>query len=245
MINFRSLFRKVLPSGSKKTLQKLMLGYHSYAPSFSSAGEDMILRHLIGAEKRNGFYVDVGAFHPVNSSNTYYFYLNGWRGINIDACPGSMTEFNKVRPRDTNLEAGVSDVNDELTYYFIDKNSSMNSFSKEFLIEIGMHESVKEEIKVPVYKLSQILDEHLPAGQTIDFLSVDVEGFDYNVLVSNDWDKYRARIVVVEDSYKDEGCSRVLDLLKSKDYEVCVKNVIILNKIAEYFLIDKKADFTH
>ena len=178
MINFRSLFRKVLPSGSKKTLQKLMLGYHSYAPSFSSAGEDMILRHLIGAEKRNGFYVDVGAFHPINSSNTYYFYLNGWRGINIDACPGSMAEFNKVRPRDTNREAGVSDVNDELTYYFIDKNSSMNSFSKEFLIEIGMHESVKEEIKVPVYKLSQILDEHLSAGQTIDFLSVDVEGFE-------------------------------------------------------------------
>ncbi len=205
----------------------------------------MILRHLIGAEKKNGFYVDVGAFHPVHSSNTYLFYLNGWRGINIDACPGSMTEFNKVRPRDMNLEVGVSDVNDELTYYFIDKNSSMNSFSKEFLIEVGMHESVKKEIKVPVHKLSQILDEHLPAGQTIDFLSVDVEGFDYNALASNDWNKYRPKIVLVEDLYKDEGHSRVLDLLTSNDYEVCVKNVIVLNKVAEYFLIDKKANFAH
>lgn len=79
----------------------------------------------------------------------------------------------------------------------------MNSFSKEFLTKIGMIGCVKREIKVPVYTLTGILDKYLPEGTDIDFLSVDVEGFDYNVLVSNDWTKYRPKLIVVEDFYDD------------------------------------------
>ncbi len=200
----------------------------------------MILRHILGADKRDGFYVDIGAFHPIHASNTYFFYLNGFRGINVDARPGSMELFNKIRPYDINLEFGVSNKNENLNYYFIDENSSMNSFSKEFLSNLGMLKYVKKQIEVPMYTLSEILDKYLPSGKPIDFLNVDVEGFDYNVLVSNDWERYRPKIIVVECGCQDESEARILNYLKDNEYEVCAQNVIIIHKINEYFLIDKR-----
>ena len=60
--------------------------------SYSQQGEDMILKSLF-QDHQSGFYVDVGAHHPSRFSNTYFFYLRGWRGINIDAMPGSMAAF--------------------------------------------------------------------------------------------------------------------------------------------------------
>lgn len=130
--SLRSLLRPLLSPDIKRRAQQMLLGYHSYAPSFSSAGEDMILRHIIGSDKRNGFFVDVGAYHPTLFSNTYFFYLNGWRGINIEARPGSKALFDRVRPRDTNLELGISRNRGELTYYFIGDDSTMNSSRANF-----------------------------------------------------------------------------------------------------------------
>src|SRR5688572_15978731 len=138
MISLRSLTRPWLPRSLKRSAQQLFLGYHSYAPSFSCAGEDMILRHLIGSDKMDGFFVDVGAYHPVLLSNTYFFYLNGWRGINIEARPGSRGLFEATRHRDINLEMGISSVRGEMTYYMVGEDSPMNSFSREFLEEIEM-----------------------------------------------------------------------------------------------------------
>ena len=80
--------------------------------SFAQEGEDRVLFSLLfklhgGKHIDNGFYVDVGAHHPYYLSNTYIFYRQGWRGLNIDAMPGSMALFEKNRPRDINLESGV------------------------------------------------------------------------------------------------------------------------------------------
>ena len=76
---------------------------------FSQNGEDLILNRLL-ENKSNGFFVDVGAHHPVRFSNTYLSYLNGWNGINIDAMPNSMMIFDKIRPRDINIEVGLKTV---------------------------------------------------------------------------------------------------------------------------------------
>jgi FkbM family methyltransferase len=199
----------------------------------------MILRHVIGSDKREGFYVDIGAYHPVHFSNTYFFYMNGWRGINIEARPGSARLFDKVRPKDINLEMGVSRKHGELTYYFIGEDSTMNSFSREFLEHIGMLEQVRREVPVPVFPLSEILAKHLPEGQAIDFMNVDVEGHDREVLESNDWDRFRPKFIVVEDKEIDAQQSDIVHLLGDYDYEVCIQNVIILDKLNEYFLVDR------
>jgi FkbM family methyltransferase len=208
-------------------------------PSFSSAGEDMILRHLVGADKMQGFFVDVGAFHPTLFSNTYFFYLNGWRGINVEARPGSKKLFDKVRPGDVNLEVGISKQSGAMTYYFIGEDSTMNSFSRDFLEQIEMLDQVKAEISVPMLPLAQVLETHVPTGQAIDFMNVDVEGHDFEVLESNDWKRFRPRFIVVEDEQVDARNSRIVQMMKTHGYEMCAQNVIILDKINEYFLVDR------
>jgi FkbM family methyltransferase len=241
MFSLRTLTRGWLPFNMKRSLQQLLLGYHSYAASFSSAGEDMILRHILGSDKMRGFYVDVGAFHPTLFSNTYFFYLNGWQGINIEARPGSKKLFDKVRPRDINIEAGISRERGEMTYYFIAEDSPMNSFSPEFLRHISMLEHVRSEISVPTFTLSEIFQQYLPEGQSIDFLNVDVEGHDLEVLESNDWRRFRPRVIVVEDEGLNPSESRIVQMMKDHGYELCAQNVIILDKINEYFLIDRSS----
>jgi len=198
-----------------------------------------MLRHLLGSDKMSGFYVDIGAFHPTLFSNTYFFYLNGWQGINVEARPGSKTLFDKIRPRDINIETGISRERSAMTYYFIAENSPMNSFSPEFLKQIEMLEHVKQEISIPTMPLAEVLERHLPPGQPIDFLNVDVEGHDLEVLESNDWQRFRPRVIVVEDEGLDPHESAIVRTMKTHGYELCAQNVIILDKINEYFLIDR------
>ena len=198
-----------------------------------------MLRHMIGSDRQHGFYVDVGAYDPVLFSNTYFFYLNGWRGINIEARPGSRALFDKTRPRDINLELGISSERGELTYYWIGEDSTMNSFSREFLERIDAFRQVKREIAVPVLPLGEVLSRYVSGHQTIDFMTVDVEGHDLRVLQSNDWDQFRPRFVVVEDAETNPDESEIVRAMRSYDYEVCARNVIILDTLNEYFFVDR------
>jgi FkbM family methyltransferase len=165
--------------------------------------------------------------------------LNGWQGINVEARPGSKQLFDRVRPRDVNVEVGVSRARGEMTYYFIAEDSPMNSFSPEFLKQIEILEHVTQKIPVPTLPLAEVLDRHLPQGQTIDFMNVDVEGHDLEVLESNDWKRFRPKVIVVEDESLDPRESAIVRTMKIHGYELCAQNVIILDKINEYFLIDR------
>lgn len=167
--------------------------------SWSQEGEDQILRRIF-ERQRVGFYVDVGAHHPMRFSNTYFFYKRGWCGINIDAMPLSMKLFDSVRPRDINLEIGIGSSVSELDYYVFNE-PALNGFSKELSEQRLKSDSVcklREVVKVQVHPLSQVLDSHLNASQKIDFMSIDVEGLDLAVLESNDWSRYRPRFVLAE-----------------------------------------------
>ena len=76
-------------------------------------------------------------------------------------------------------------------------------------------------------------------GQTIDFLNVDVEGHDLDLLESNDWQRFRPKVIVVEDEQLDPRESKIVRAMNGHGYELCAQNVIILDKINEYFLIDR------
>lgn len=100
----RLMFEKWLP---KRVVRHLINFKNNYlygfsTRSYSQEGEDMILRRIFGSQT-SGFYIDVGAHHPKRFSNTYFFYKKGWAGINIDAMPGSMKAFQKVRYRDIEI----------------------------------------------------------------------------------------------------------------------------------------------
>jgi len=206
-----------------------------YRRSYSQQGEDMVLAlefdHRL-YRKETGFYVDVGAFHPQQYSTTYYFYLQGWRGINIDAMPGRMELFNQLRPNDINLEIGISESSSTLTYHAFDY-PNMSTFCEKTadrFTQEGRQLLFKKEIQT--YSLSEILDKYLPENQPIDFLNIDVEGFDYQVLNSNNWDKYRPYMVLIEDLdcplVEQIPQSNIFQFMQAQHYELYAKTLFTL-----------------
>lgn len=166
--------------------------------SYSQEGEDLILKRIF-TEQKHGFYVDIGAHHPRRFSNTHLFYKRGWRGINIDAMPNSMKIFNAKRPRDINLETPIGEENQSLSYYIFDE-PALNTCKSDRAEEISRIPTYKliDIITLQTRSLKGILDRFLPPSQQIDFMSVDVEGLDLQVLQSNDWEKYRPKILLIE-----------------------------------------------
>ncbi len=166
--------------------------------SYAQEGEDVLLDRLL-AKQAKGFYVDVGAHHPKRFSNTQYFHMRGWRGINIEPNPVVHELFAEMRSRDVNLQLGISDQPGELLYYEFD-DPALNTFDEQLMRERESNTPYKviATRRIKVEPLAAVLAAHLPSGQAIDFLSVDVEGLDLNVLRSNDWERFRPRCVVSE-----------------------------------------------
>lgn len=196
--------------------------------AYSQEGEDLVLWRFFGG-KSSGFYVDVGAHHPIRFSNTFLFYRKGWRGINIDAMPGSMKEFTRIRRADKNIEAAISDTEQELDF-FVFNDPALNTFSPDVAktYEKIPHFKVISKKKIRTTTLAEILEKELPPGQKIDFLSIDVEGLDENVLRSNNWKKFKPRVVLVEllNSRIDQIENNVAYLiLREKGYRLFAKTI--------------------
>ena len=170
-----------------------------YKKSYAQFGEDLICSHLFSPDYK-GFFVDIGAHRPTQESNTFYFYKKGWRGINVDAMPGSMRLFKGVRPGDINLEMGVSEKKQVLNYFIFDQPLINGFYSQEEVDTSKKFKNAnliaKKEIETkPLY---EILDLNLPKNTEIDLMSIDVEGLDFEVLKSNDWTKYFPKVILIE-----------------------------------------------
>ncbi|MHB8276109.1 MAG: FkbM family methyltransferase [Candidatus Humimicrobiaceae bacterium] len=187
----------------------------------------MLLRTIFRNKK--GFYVDIGAHHPKRFSNTYYFYKIGWNGINIDAMPGSMHIFNKIRPRDVNLEIAISENIEELDYYAFNepafngflKNESVGKIKKD-----GYNLLFSRKIKTKT--LAEVLNLYLKNESKIDFMSIDVEGLDLEVLQSNDWDRYKPDVLLVEiHKYGLENLKnhKIYEFISNKEYELICSTI--------------------
>jgi FkbM family methyltransferase len=198
--------------------------------TWAQLGEDLIARHYLG-HRRDGFYVDVGAHHPIHLSNTYLLYRRGWRGINLDPTPGSMRRFRQMRPHDINLEIAIGSVESLGKFHLFD-DPSLNTFSAELARHHGKRSRLREIVEVPQLPLAGVLARHLPAGRTVDFLSIDVEGLDLDVLRSNDWDSYRPALVLVEDlDSRDLAAALATEVsrfLAARGYEPLAKTAINL-----------------
>ena len=220
------IIRKMLPQNIVHDIERpFRERLDSGRLSFSHEGEDLILdRYFDG--RVTGFYVDVGSHHPIRFSNTYFFYLKGWSGINIDALPGNKQLFDAVRPRDTNLELAVSDV-EEITTYYMFSEPALNTFCKaeaDYKSSLNNYDLIGT-VNLNTLKLSNILDGHIESN-SIDFMSIDVEGLEMNVLRSNNWNRYRPKIVLVEllrHSFEEVLASELYFFLKSVGYEIVSK----------------------
>lgn len=158
-------------------------------------GEDVVLWRALG-HRPPGFYVDVGAHHPVGSSVTKTFYNAGWRGINIEPITPLLELFVEDRPEDVNLAVGVSDVAGELTFYQVDNDLQRSTFDAHLAASYSAEGSTVAAHPVPVLRLDDILQEHQP--ERIDFLKIDAEGYEESVVRSIDLDRWRPHVLLAE-----------------------------------------------
>jgi FkbM family methyltransferase len=166
----------------------------------SQEGEDILIRRLLkGLYTKPGFFVDVGAHHPTRFSTTLHYYLRGWRGINIEPNRDVIGLFESLRPGDINICTAVGEQDGCLPYYrflepaFNTLSEAQAEYAKTKTALVGL------EI-IEITPLKSLLAQYMPIGEIdrYQFMNIDVEGFELPVLRSNDWQRYRPRLLLVE-----------------------------------------------
>jgi FkbM family methyltransferase len=164
----------------------------SYAQRF----EDLYLMRCFGA-RSDGFYIDIGSGHPVYDNTSFAFYLAGWRGVTVEPNPWLAALTRAVRPRDHHVEALVGAGPGEATFYLVDEfhglSTMIEAHARAALAQFG---KTSRPIAAAVTTLRELCEQHAP--RTFDFLKVDVEGAEQEVLLNGDWQNYRPNVVVVE-----------------------------------------------
>jgi len=198
-----------------------------YKKSYSFGSQDLIVEKFF-KNKNKGIYVDVGCFHPVIGNNTHKLYKKGWNGINIDMDFHSIDLFNFFRRKDENIQIGVSDEKGEGDMFFFHNRSAINTMSPL------RGQKSKETRKINTDTLDNIIQKSKFANSKIDFLSIDVEGFEMKVLKGFDIKKYSPSLVVIEfmnlenktgDIYKIEFYQNNINKILSSDlYKYMIDN---------------------
>lgn len=224
-----------------KNLLRFLIGARNETEYYSQGGEDAIVSKTFSflLPTVTGFYLDIGAYHPYKHSNTYILYKAGWRGMNVDPRPGTKALFDRYRKGDINIEAGVGASDAKMTYYIIDKDSTMNSFSKDNLQRLGVFDDVKETVEVPIRTLGSLLAEH-PSIECIDYMNVDAEGFEIEILSGLDSISSKPKVISVEQNgvltLSDVSESSTAVFLREKGYVPYAKN-LILKDVSTVFYI--------
>lgn len=186
--------------------------------SYSINREDVVLARVF-SDVSSGFYVEVGANDPIKGSNTYHFYQQGWRGICLE--PGTIFhKFANARPRDVCLQVAASDQAGELAFHEFPIGHALSSLHDR-QPDVGQEFLAGKVIrKVPVEPLRDILARHNPPE--IEFMGIDVEGHERQVLLGNDWARWRPKVLFLEATAEGRnipGHHLWEDLVRAADYK--------------------------
>jgi len=163
----------------------------SYAQNF----EDVMLERVF-QEQSTGFYIDVGAWDDVTDSVTKHFYEKGWHGINVEPTPSYFEKYQQSRDRDINLNIALLDKLGSGTLTTI-PNTGLSTFNSDHASEHRAKGFHAQERQVEVRTLEEICDQYAKNTQ-IDFLKVDTEGTELQVLQGGNWKHFRPRVLIVE-----------------------------------------------
>ena len=189
--------------------------------------EKLILKHF--KKNHKGNFIDVGCFHPTRQNNTFKMYKNGWHGINIDLNKLSIDFFNIARPKDINIHAALSDKEGLKKLYYLGELATQNTLEKNHINFLKKVFSIKKndivEKKVKTQKLETILEKY--NFYKIDFMNIDIEGYELKILNSLNFKKFDIKIICIE--------------LLNHNKKSTVNNIKIINflKKNKYFLVDK------
>ena len=202
--------------------------------SYSYGSVDLLLEHIF-KNQSHGFYIDVGCQHPVMNNNTYLLYKKGWNGINIDLDKKNIDLFNFYRKRDLNINFAISSREGERDLFFYHDKSAINTVEKS--VANYQRAQVKEIKKVKTKTLNSIIENSKFNNLTIDFVSIDVEGHELEVIKGFDLKKYKPKVVIIE--FLDLSLKKleiknlnIKNFLKSEIYQYMVdKNYTLVNLI--------------
>jgi len=209
----------------KRILRKLHIFHSIYIKhkffikkeSYAMDNEDTAVLNYF-KDKKNGFYVDVGCYHPIHRNNTYVLHKKNWNGINIDTSQFSIELFDYLRPNDLNYNCAISNKN-KFIKLFYQKELSQLSTTKKDQAETVFQGNIKEK-EIQAFTLDEILSRDKYKNSKIDFLDIDVEGADLKVLEGLSFDKFKPELVCVEIHAKEIKKSDIYNFLIDKNYEL-------------------------
>ena len=189
---------------------KILKIYRNRKPSihYGEFGEDILVNRIL-KNLETGKYVDVGCYHPYKGSLTAQLYKKGWKGINIDLSKSSIDLFNLVRKEDINLNLAVSDFNGQTSYF---ENSPINQ--QNSLIK---NNDNQKKIEIDCKNLNLILEEN--KFEKFEYLNIDVEGSEQNVINGINLSKYWPILITIENNNL-----HINDYIESETYKILIKN---------------------
>lgn len=201
-------------------------------PSFAQQGEDLIIYNLFQNHLKinKPSYIDIGAYHPIYSNNTFLLYLQGSRGVLVEPNPAYTKLLKSIRKEDTVLNIGIGITDEkEADYYVFNKSSQLNTFSKEradkYIEEYGPN-VLKEVLKMPLVNINEVLEQNFTKGPNL--FSIDVEGLDLDILKTLDFGRFRPDLFCVESSefgtFKINN--EVSDFMQTNGYTICASTYV-------------------
>jgi len=213
--------------------------------SYAQRGEDIIIQdifNMIGIEKP--LYLDIGANDPVFGNNAYLFYANGSRGICVEPNPKLARRIITKRPQDICLNAGITDGSDGTAKFYVFDNDSLSTFSEaqaKFLISNTSYK-LSGEIIIPVMNINSLLLNHFSKSH-LNFLSLDCEGNDLNILKNMDFGLVSPDVICVETvECAKEGCGEknfsIIQTMQANDYvafaDTYINTIFIHSALTKY-----------
>jgi FkbM family methyltransferase len=184
------------------------LQYNGMMVSYAGSAEDVMLRRFFG-DQAAGFYIDIGAHDPLIGSVTQHFFLSGWRGINIEPLPEFFQRLVAARPDDINLNVAVSENSGTLELIVDHTEPGLSTMTQELADEYARSGHNLERIQVPTRPLVDIVREYCP-NLTVDFLKIDAEGHELEILRGIDLTAWRPRVILIEAGYKPEAWAPII-----------------------------------
>ena len=188
--------------------------------AYSHWGIDLIITKLLNS-KNKGIYIDVGCHHPFLNNHSYLLYKSGWEGINIDIDYNSIDMFNFFRKSDVNIQTAVTDHKGEVDLFFYHNRAAKNTISKEF------GSDAKEQKKINSDTLNNIIENSKFKDSKVDFVSIDVEGNEMNVLNGFNLKKYKPKLILLEfilPNKKEFYEKDINEITNSEVYKFLIKN---------------------
>ena len=170
---------------------KLQKIYKNKSPNyhFAEFAEDVMVNRIF-KNYNEGIYIDVGAYHPYKSSLTYKLFKRGWRGMNIDLSKTSIDLFNIARPKDLNICCAISNKTEKKIFFENSPINQQNSLIRQ--------NNKQKEIEIEAYRLDELLlSKNL---QNPDYLNIDTEGNEMDVLEGIDFKKISPKLITIEEN---------------------------------------------